>query len=121
MRITLFCCLTLMAFGRWSCYEICDTQNQTCAGGQFAVVKDLSDQSDCSIGLLLSSGDLLIPELRVYVQQPTQDEDPAYYFEFIPGDSVYITYRNIELTQGCQIGQSVFLTCINTASITSID
>lgn len=89
----------------------------TCSGcGLRAVVKDLSNLDGCSIGLQLADGTKLIPERRTYIQAPKREDDPAYYFEFIPGDTLCIAYNEVELATTCMAGKNVFLTCIKNTS-----
>jgi hypothetical protein len=83
---------------------------------QTAIVKDLNGLDGCSIGLELTNDQLLIPERRVYVQAPGPEDDPAYYFEFVPGDTVCIAYNEVELMTSCMAGRDVFLTCIKKIS-----
>jgi hypothetical protein len=83
---------------------------------QTAIVKDLNGLDNCSIGLELENDEILIPERRVYVQAPKPEEDPAYYFEFVPGDTICIAYNEVELMTSCMAGNDVFLTCIKKIS-----
>lgn len=82
-----------------------------------ATVTDLGGLDGCSIGLELDGGEILIPERRVYIQAPKPEEDPAYYFDFVPGSKVCIAYREIELATACMAGQNVFLTCIRNVNL----
>jgi hypothetical protein len=87
---------------------------------QTAVVKDLTGLDGCSIGLELGNGEILIPERRVYVQEPKPEDDPAYYFEFVAGDTICIAYEEVDLMTSCMAGKDVFLTCIKKISTSSI-
>ncbi len=109
----LFAVLLFTAF-RCDTVEVIHCFPQCCE--QTAVVKDLNGLDGCSIGLELENDELLIPERRVYVQAPKPEEDPAYYFEFVPGDTVCIAYNEVELMTSCMAGKDVFLTCIKKIS-----
>jgi hypothetical protein len=87
---------------------------------QTAVVKDLTGLDGCSIGLELENGEVLIPEKRVYVQAPKPEDDPAYYFEFVAGDTLCIAYKEVDLMNTCMAGNDVFLTCIQKISQSSV-
>jgi len=107
----------MMCFGQWMCYEICviDSCCET-----IARVKDFSNLDGCGIVLELEDGTILIPEKRVYVQAPKPEDDPAYYFEFVAGDTVCIASKKVDLMTSCMAGQNVFLTCIKKISKGSV-
>lgn len=114
--------LVVLCFSRFSCDpNDCEcVPPPPCSGcGIQAVVKDLSNLDGCSLALELKDGSRLIPERRVYVQPPKPEEDPAYYFEFIPGDTVCIEYKEIPVATICMAGKNVFLTCIKEVATTS--
>jgi hypothetical protein len=114
--------LTILAFSKFTCEQTdCGcVAPPACSGcGLQAVVKDFSGLDGCSIGLELADGTKLFPEKRVYVQAPKKEDDPAYYFEFVPGDTVCIAYNEVELVTACMAGKNIFLTCIKKASVGS--
>jgi hypothetical protein len=114
--------LVILAFSKFTCdSEDCGCISPpVCSGcGLQAVVKDFSNLDGCSIGLELADGTQLIPERRIYIQAPKQEDDPAYYFEFIPGDTVCIAYNEVDITTACMAGKNVFLTCIKKVSAIS--
>lgn len=78
-----------------------------------AVVKDLSDLDGCGLVLELKDGTRLIPERRTYIQAPTKEDDPIYYFQLRDGQKVKITYRTTQLLGTCMAGEIVFITCIS--------
>lgn len=78
-----------------------------------AVVKDLSGLDGCGLVFELKDGTRLIPERRVYIQAPSQQDDPIYYFEFKDGDKVKISYQDSQLLGACMAGKIVFITCIS--------
>jgi hypothetical protein len=86
---------------------------------QVATVRDLTGLDGCGWALELPDGTRLLPEQRVYVQPPTQDEDPLYYFELRAGDKVQISYEESKVFTTCMGGTSVFITCIKPVSQTS--
>jgi hypothetical protein len=88
---------------------------------QKVVVKDLTELDGCSIGLELKNGEILIPEKRVYVQAPKPEDDPAYYFEFVAGDTICIAYKEVDIMTTCTAGKDVFLTCIEKISSSVTD
>lgn len=116
MKFTLYGLFIILAFAQFTCEErdcgcVPPPACSTCGGTQ-VTVKDLSNLDGCSIGLQLGNGDILLPEIRVYVQAPKPEEDPAYFFEFTPGDKLCIGYNEVELMTACMAGKTVFLTCI---------
>ena len=84
-------------------------------GCKKATVKALN-LDGCQFALDLIDGTRLIPEMRVYVQAPNPEEDPAYYFEFVDGMEVCIKYNESTAPNICMAGQTVFLTFIETYS-----
>jgi hypothetical protein len=78
-----------------------------------AVVKDLSDLDGCGLVLELKDGTRLIPERRTYIQAPTKEDDPIYYFPIRDGQKVKINYRTTQLLGTCMAGDIVFITCIS--------
>jgi hypothetical protein len=77
-----------------------------------ALVKDITGLDGCSIALELKNGTLLIPERRTYIQAPTKEEDPLYYFDLRAGQSVRMSYVESLAMTTCMAGKVVFLTCI---------
>jgi hypothetical protein len=77
-----------------------------------AVVKDLSGLDGCGVFLELKDGTRLIPERRTYVQAPTREEDPLYYFDLQVGKSVRVSYLESFAITTCMAGKVVFFTCI---------
>ena len=80
----------MLCFSQFTCeHQDCGcVPPPTCSGcGLQAVVKDYTDLDGCGIGLELTDGTVLMPERRIYIQQPKPEEDPTYYFEFVPGDT----------------------------------
>jgi hypothetical protein len=77
-----------------------------------AIVKDITGLDGCSIVLELKNGRLLIPERRTYIQAPTKEEDPLYYFDLRAGQSVHVSYVESLAMTTCMAGKVVFLTCI---------
>jgi hypothetical protein len=121
MKFAVSGLLVVLSFLQFRCEQRdCEcVLSPKCSGcGLRAEVKDLSELDGCDIGLELTDGTILIPERRVYVQAPKPEEDPAYYFEFIPGDEVCIAYNEVELMTACMSGKTVFLTCIKKVSNT---
>ena len=77
-----------------------------------AVIKDLTGLDGCGFVLELNDGTRLIPERRIYIQAPTNEDDPIYHFEMKDGKKVKISYRDSELLGACMAGEIVFITCI---------
>ncbi|MEK6781024.1 MAG: hypothetical protein AABY93_04930 [Bacteroidota bacterium] len=77
-----------------------------------AVIKDLTGLDGCSVVFELKDGTRLIPERRVYIQAPTPEDDPIYYFEPKAGDSVRVSYIESFAITSCMAGKVVFFTCI---------
>lgn len=77
-----------------------------------ALVKDITGLDGCSIVLELKNGTLLIPERRTYIQPPTKEEDPLYYFDLRAGLSVRVSYIESLAMTTCMAGKVVFLSCI---------
>lgn len=124
MRLTILGLLAVLCFSQFTCEQRdCGcVQPPPCSGcGLKAVVKDFSNLDGCGIGLELTDGTKLMPERRVYIQAPKPEEDPAYYFEFVPGDTVCIEYNEVELVNACMTGENIFLTCIKKASSTGTE
>ncbi len=94
-----------------SCEKKSDPIAPGCA--QEAIVKDLKPLDGCDFVFELSDGTRLIPERRVYIQAPKQDEDPIYYFQFVDGQKVKISYRDTQLLGTCMAGKIVFITCVS--------
>lgn len=82
------------------------------ACSQEAVVKDLTGLDGCDFVFQLADGTTLIPERRTYIQAPSKEDDPLYYFEMKDGEKVKISYRDSELLGACMAGEIVFITCI---------
>ena len=119
MKFAFYGLLAVLSFSQFTCEQRdcgCVPPPQCSGCGLKAEVKDLSGLDGCDIGLELSDGTLLIPERRVYIQAPKPEEDPAYYFEFVPGDKVCIAYNEVDLVTVCMAGKTVFLTCIKKIS-----
>jgi hypothetical protein len=117
MKFAVYGLLVVLSFSRFTCeHHDCGCLSSCSECGIKAQVKDLSGLDGCDTGLELTNGTILIPERRVYVQAPKPEEDPAYYFEFVPGDQVCIAYRDVNLMTACMSGQTVFLTCIKKIS-----
>ena len=93
----------------------CDKKesNVATACSQEAIVKDLRSLDGCDFVFELTDGTRLIPERRVYIQAPSQQDDPIYYFEFKDGDKVKISYQDSHLLGACMAGKIVFITCIS--------
>jgi len=106
--------LTLACIGA-SCEKKDSDVAPACA--EVATVKDLRTLDGCDFVLELKDGTRLIPERRVYIQAPKQEEDPIYYFQMKDGEKVTISYRDTELLGACMAGKIVFVTCITPESI----
>jgi hypothetical protein len=125
MKLAFYGFLTVLCFARFECEQRdcgCVSPHGHCAGTSCVpvVIKDLSNLDGCGIGLELFDGKVLIPERRVYVQAPDLDEDPAYYFPFVPGDTICVAYQHVELATVCMAGENVFLTCITAGRISDV-
>jgi hypothetical protein len=119
MKLAFYGLLVVLSFSQFTCeqHDCGCVPPPKCSGcGLKAEVKDLSGLDGCDVGLELTDGTILIPERRVYVQAPKPEEDPAYYFEFVPGEKVCIAYNEVELMTACMSGKNVFLTCIKKVS-----
>lgn len=79
---------------------------------QVATVRDLTGLDGCGWALELPNGTRLLPVQRIYVQPPSPEEDPLYYFELRAGDKVQISYEESKVFTTCMGGTSVFITCI---------
>lgn len=77
-----------------------------------AVVKDLTGLDGCGFVLELTDGTRIIPERRTYIQAPSREDDPLYYFDLQAGKSVRVSYIESLAITSCMAGQVVFLTCI---------
>lgn len=88
----------------------------TAEGGVTATVKDLSGLDGCGLVFEMSDGSVLIPERRTYIQAPSQQDDPIYYFELIPGQRVSLRYIESSAAGVCMSGKIVFVTCIKSLS-----
>jgi hypothetical protein len=78
-----------------------------------ATVKDLNGLDGCGLIFELLDGTRLEPERRVYVQPPTPEQDPLYYFELKAGEKVQISYiESNDMASVCMVGKVVFITCI---------
>jgi hypothetical protein len=124
MKFVFYGFLVILGFSQFTCEQHdcgCVPLRGHCAGTSCVpvVIKDFSNQDGCGIGLEQFDGTVLIPERRVYVQAPDPDEDPAYYFPFVPGDTICVAYRPVELATACMNGENVFLTCITAGRISS--
>ena len=93
----------------------CDKKESNVAPAclQEATVKDLRSLDGCDFVFELTDGSRLIPERRVYVQAPKQEEDPLYYFHLKDAEKVTISYRDTQLFGVCMAGKIVFITCIS--------
>jgi hypothetical protein len=98
----------------------CDKKDNTVAPGctQEATVKDLRSLDGCDYVFELNDGTRLIPEHRVYIQAPKQEDDPIYYFQMKDGEKVTISYRDTQLLGTCMAGKIVFITCITSLQTT---
>lgn len=85
-----------------------------------AVVKDLSKLDGCGLVLEQKDGTRLIPERRTYIQAPTKEDDPIYYFQMSDGQKVKISYRPTQLLGTCMVGEIVFITCISSLEPTGL-
>ena len=94
-----------------SCEKKSDPISPGCA--HEATVKDLKPLDGCDFVFELSDGSRLIPERRVYIQAPTREDDPIYYFQFVDGQKVKVSYRDTQLLGTCMAGKIVFVTCIS--------
>lgn len=122
MKALVFSLLTVLCFTAFTCEpgDCSCVPPPPCSGcGLRAVVKDFSNLDGCGIGLEQEDGTKLMPERRVYIQAPKPEDDPAYYFEFVPGNTVCIEYKEVELANACMAGKNVFLTCIKKVSGTT--
>ena len=81
-----------------------------------ATVVDYTGLDGCGLMLELEDGTRLIPLRLVYVQAPTPEEDPMYYYELHAGEKVVIGYRESEGATACMAGKLVFITCIRSAA-----
>jgi hypothetical protein len=119
MKLASFGLVLILLLTAFTCgtTEVIDCFPQCCT--QRVVVKDLTGLDGCSIGLELKNGEILIPEKRVYVQAPKPEDDPAYHFEFVAGDTICIAYKEVDLMTSCMAGKDVFLTCIKTKTNTA--
>ena len=92
----------------------CDRKDNGVVPGcsQEATVKDLRSLDGCDFVFELKDGTRLIPERRVYIQAPKQEEDPIYYFQMNDGQKVTISYHDTQLLGACMAGKIVFITCI---------
>ena len=79
---------------------------------QEATVKDLRSLDGCDFAFELADGTRLIAERRTYIQAPTKEEDPIYYFQFVDDQKVTISYRETQLLGVCMAGKIVFVTCV---------
>lgn len=98
----------------------CDKKDTSVVPGcsQEATVKDLRSLDGCEFVLELNDGTRLIPERRVYIQAPRQEDDPIYYFQMKDGEKVTISYRTTQLLGTCMAGEIVFITCITSLQAT---
>jgi len=82
-----------------------------------ATVVDYTGLDGCGLLLKLSDGKLIMPQRLVYIQAPTREEDPIYYYELKAGENVLIGYRVVEdVATSCMAEQLVaFITCIRAA------
>ena len=98
----------------------CDKKDTGVAPGcsQEATVKDLRSLDGCDFVFELTDGTHLIPERRVYIQAPKQEDDPIYYFQMKDGEKVTISYRDTQLLGTCMAGKIVFVTCITAIQTT---
>ena len=77
-----------------------------------AVIKDLTGLDGCGVVFELKDGTRLIPERRIYIQAPTPEDDPLYYFDLQVGKSVRVSYIESFAITACMAGKVVFFTCI---------
>jgi hypothetical protein len=122
MKVAFYGLLVLLSFSQFTCEQRdcgCVPPSPCSGCGLQAEIKDISDLDGCAIGLELEDGTILVPERRVYVQAPKPEDDPAYYFEFTPGDIVCIEYKEVNLVTACMTGKNVFLTCIKKVPTTA--
>lgn len=85
-----------------------------------AVIKDLTGLDGCGYILELNDGTRLIPERRTYIQAPSKEDDPIYYFQMSDGHKVKISYRPTQLLGTCMAGEIVFITCISSLEPTGL-
>ena len=119
MKLALYGILTVVCFSQFTCEQQdcgCVAPPKCSGCGLQATVRDFTGLDGCGIGLELADGSVLMPERRVYVQAPKPEEDPAYYFDFVPGEKVCIEYNELEQMTYCMKGKNVFLTCIKKVS-----
>ena len=93
----------------------CDKKESNVAPAclQEATVNDLRSLDGCDFVFELTDGTRLIPERRVYIQAPNQQDDPMYYFQMKDEEKVTISYRDTQLLGTCMAGKIVFITCIS--------
>ncbi|MEQ8425245.1 MAG: hypothetical protein RIA63_11085 [Cyclobacteriaceae bacterium] len=77
-----------------------------------ATVVDLSGLDGCGLVFQLEDGTRLDPIHRVYVQAPTEDEDPLYHFDLKAGQQVRISWQEALALNSCMAGPLVYITCI---------
>ncbi len=77
-----------------------------------ATVKDLTGLDGCNFVFELTDGTKLIPERRTYIQAPSAEADPVYYYQFKDGAKVQIGFQDSQALSACMAGRMIFITCI---------
>src|SRR5689334_11906504 len=106
----------LLAVGLLTCSDEQRTYSPPADCNKEATVVDYTGTDGCGLMLELTDGTRLTPLRLVYVQAPTPEEDPMYYYELKVGEKVFISYETTKALDTCMGGTIVFIKCIRPAS-----